>query len=128
VDYLSTFESLDGFYTDEACRRVGEYCKEIGMDVGGFVFQSAMWNDPTRRRKRRSSITSSLRAQAAKTVCASIVTCIIPGPFGAKPTGRTLLLPKSARPICLKAIAGRRIGTLFASMIAPRAISPAITA
>ncbi len=85
IDYLSDFDSLDTYFTDQTATRIGEYCRSIGLTVGGLVFQSSLWNqiDPAIKQKQLDYFAKC--AQAAKALGASTISCIIPGPFGAKP-------------------------------------------
>ena len=45
VDYLGTPEALDEFFTEEACRALGDHSRSIGLEPNVFVFQDASWND-----------------------------------------------------------------------------------
>ncbi len=85
IDYLSDFDSLDTYFTDQTATRIGEYCRGIGLTVAGLVFQSNLWNqiDPAIKQKQLDYFAKC--AQAAKALGASTISCIIPGPFGAKP-------------------------------------------
>lgn len=86
VDYLSTYESLDTFFTDDTCRRIAAHCDEIGLPVGGFVFQSDLWNDPDKAVCDKQLAYFEKCARAASLLGASSISCIIPRPFGAKYT------------------------------------------
>ena len=44
VDYLGTPEALDEFFTEEACRTLGEHSRSIGLEPNVFVFQDDGWN------------------------------------------------------------------------------------
>ena len=44
VDYLGTPEALDEFFTEEACRTLGEHSRSIGLEPNVFVFQDDSWN------------------------------------------------------------------------------------
>ncbi|MCL1858239.1 MAG: sugar phosphate isomerase/epimerase [Oscillospiraceae bacterium] len=85
VDYLSDYNSLDQFFTDEKSKEIGEYSRNIGLEVGGLVFQSDIWNQTDESIKQKQLDYFRKCAQAAKCMGASAVSCIIPGPYGAKP-------------------------------------------
>ena len=85
VDYLSDFDSLDKFFTDEKAKEVGDYARGIGLEVGGLVFQSSMWNQVDEASKQKQLDYFRKCANAAKCMGASAISCIIPGPYGAKP-------------------------------------------
>ena len=38
VDYLGTPEALDEFFTEEACRTLGEHSRSIGLEPNAFCF------------------------------------------------------------------------------------------
>lgn len=84
VDYLSTWESLDAFYNEETCRALRTHCEEIGLPIGGLVYQSACWNDPDEAVTAKQLAYFETCAQRAVALGASLISCIIPGPFGAK--------------------------------------------
>jgi len=88
VDYLSDYDSLDRFFTDEKAKETGDYCRGIGLEIGGLVFQSNLWNqvDETIKQKQLNYFIKC--ANAAKIMGASAISCIIPGPYGAKPNRR----------------------------------------
>lgn len=86
VDYLSTPESLDEFFTPENCSKLHDHCKKIGLPVGGFVFQSNTWNDPNESVTQKQLDYFEKCAKAASMIGAHTISCIIPGPFGAKNT------------------------------------------
>lgn len=85
VDYLSTYESLDAFFTPETAVQLGEYCRSIGLETGGLVFQADQWNDvcPDIQQKQLDYFTKC--ADTAARIGANTISCIIPRPFGAKP-------------------------------------------
>lgn len=85
VDYLSDYNSLDAFFTDAKAKEIGEYCKSIGLEIGGLVFQSNIWNQIDETLKKKQLEYFKKCAQAAKCMGASAISCIIPGPYGAKP-------------------------------------------
>lgn len=85
IDYLSTFESLDTYFTADTCRRIGAHAKGIGLEVGGFVFQSNLWNNPDAGAQKKQLEYFGKCADAAALLGASAISCIIPGPFGARP-------------------------------------------
>jgi sugar phosphate isomerase/epimerase len=86
VDYLSTFESLDEYFSPKVCAILGGYVRSLGLSVGGFVFQSDAWNDPDEEIQRRQLTYFRTCAEDAAALGAPIVSCIIPRPFGARPT------------------------------------------
>lgn len=85
VDYLSTYESLDEYFTPQTSKRIGEYCRSIGLTVGGLVFQSDLWNqvDPAVQTKQLDYFKKC--ADTAALLGANTISCIIPRPYGAKP-------------------------------------------
>jgi len=85
VDYLSDYDSLDNFFTDAKSKEIGEYAKNIGLEIGGLVFQSNIWNNPDETIKQKQLDYFRKCANAAKCMGASAISCIIPGPYGAKP-------------------------------------------
>ena len=85
IDYLSDFNSLDSFFTDEKARETGEYARSIGLEIGGLVFQSNLWNQTDASIKQKQLDYFKKCANAAKIMGASAISCIIPGPLGAKP-------------------------------------------
>lgn len=88
IDYLSTYESLDAYFTADASRRLREGCGRLGLDIGGFVFQSALWNSPDPDVRGRQLRYFEKCALAASQLGAGIISCIIPGPYGAAYTDR----------------------------------------
>jgi len=85
VDYLSDFDSLDQFFTPETAVRVGGHCRSIGLTVGGLVFQSNLWNETDTALKAKQLEYFAKCARTAKALGATAISCIIPGPHGAKP-------------------------------------------
>jgi len=88
IDYLSDYDSLDKFFTDEKSKETGNYCKDIGLEIGGLVFQSNIWNNTDEKIKQKQLDYFKKCANAAKAMGASAISCIIPGPYGAKPNRR----------------------------------------
>ncbi len=88
IDYLSTFESLDGFFTQEKCAAIKSAVEGYGMKVGGFVFQSDMWNNPDAEATRKQFEMLEKCLKAATWLGAGTISCIIPGPYGARPNRR----------------------------------------
>ena len=84
VDYLSTYESLDEFYTPENCEKLRAHCESIGLPIGGFVFQSDIWNNPDEKVTAVQLAYFEKCAKAAAALGARVISCIIPGPYGAK--------------------------------------------
>ncbi|MDW7658722.1 MAG: sugar phosphate isomerase/epimerase family protein [Bacillota bacterium] len=86
VDYLSTYESLDTYFTQTQCARIRAHCREIGLAIGGLVFQSALWNhpDPAVQNKQQDYFKKCVTAAAG--LGATTISCIIPRPFGARGT------------------------------------------
>ena len=85
VDYLSDCDSLDQYFSAETAARIGNYCRSIGLDVGGLVFQSGAWNETDEAAKEKQLIYFEKCAQTAQAMGAPNISCIIPGPHGAKP-------------------------------------------
>lgn len=85
VDYLSDYDSLDQFFTEETAARIGNHCRAIGLEVGGLVFQSNVWNQTDEERKAKQLAYFAKCARTAKALGASAISCIIPGPHGARP-------------------------------------------
>ena len=85
IDYLSDYSSLDKFFTEEKSKQTGEYCRSIGLEIGGLVFQSNIWNQTDEKIKQKQLDYFKKCANTAKTMGASAISCIIPGPFGARP-------------------------------------------
>lgn len=85
VDYLSTYESLDSYFTEEKCQEIAAHCKELGLEIGGLVFQSDLWNQVDEEVKSKQLAYFRKCAVAAKNLGASAISCIIPHPYGAKP-------------------------------------------
>lgn len=54
VDYLGTPEALDEFFTEEACRALGDHSRSIGLEPNVFVFQDASWNDACSEKREDS--------------------------------------------------------------------------
>ena len=88
VDYLSDYDSLDNFFSEDKAKETGEYCRSIGLEVGGLVFQSNLWNQVDRDIKQKQLDYFIKCAKTAKNIGASAISCIIPGPYGAKPNRR----------------------------------------
>lgn len=88
VDYLSTEESLDSFFTPEKSRAVGEYARGIGLQVGGLVFQRNNWNDPDPQEQEKHFAYLEKCLKTAVAMGAGTISCILPGPFGARPNPR----------------------------------------
>jgi len=84
VDYLSDFNSLDRFFTPDTAARIGRHCRSIGLEVGGLVFQSDLWNQTEEELKAKQLSYFIKCAKTAKLLGASAISCIIPGPHGAK--------------------------------------------
>ena len=66
VDYLGTPEALDEFFTEEACRALGDHSRSIGLEPNVFVFQDASWNDACSEKREDSVRHFEKAAQAAK--------------------------------------------------------------
>lgn len=86
VDYLSTYESLDVFFTKEKCYEIKSACQDLELGIGGLVFQSDLWNSPDQSIQNRQQEYFKKCVDAAKNLGASTISCIIPKPYGAKPT------------------------------------------
>jgi sugar phosphate isomerase/epimerase len=85
VDYLTTPESLEGFFTEEISRAIGEHARAIGLTTGGLVFQSDAWNNPDAASQARQLDLFRKCAKTAKAMGCGTISCIIPGPFKARP-------------------------------------------
>lgn len=85
VDYLSDYDSLDTYFTPEACKRIGAHCRGLGLEIGGLVFQSDTWNSSDKAVAKRQLDYFRKCAEAAKSLGATAISCIIPIPEGAKP-------------------------------------------
>ncbi len=83
VDYLSTYESLDSYFDEEACTRISATCQSLGLEIGGLVFQSDVWNNPDPMRQQQQLDYFAKCVQAASWLGARAISCIIPRPFGA---------------------------------------------
>lgn len=88
IDYLSTEESLDSFFTPQKSRQLGEYVRSLGLYAGGLVYQRAGWNSPNDADTQRQFYYFEKCLEAACNLQAGIVSCILPGPYGAKPNPR----------------------------------------
>jgi sugar phosphate isomerase/epimerase len=89
VDYLSTYESLDEYFNESVSARIGNYVRSIGLEVGGLVFQSDIWNDPSQEAQEKQLSYFRKCAETAVALGAKTISCIIPRPYGAKPNKRT---------------------------------------
>ncbi len=85
VDYLCDYDSLDQYFTADAADRIGAHCAAIGLEVGTLVFQSDLWNQTDPAAKQRQLNYFDRCADIAAHIGARLISCIIPGPFGAKP-------------------------------------------
>lgn len=85
IDYLSTSASLESYFTKGEARRVGEHARAAGLFVQGLVFQSSDWNSPDAQRRAAQLRYFRKCADAACEMGAGSVSCIIPGPYGARP-------------------------------------------
>ena len=85
VDYLSDFESLDLYFTKSKTERIRKHCVDLGLEIGGLVFQSSDWNqtDGNKINKQREYFEKCV--QTAVGLGAGTISCIIPEPLGAKP-------------------------------------------
>lgn len=88
IDYLSTEESLSSFFTPEKSRALGEYVRGLGMYVGGLVYQRPNWNSPDPAEEKKQFYYFEKCLETAGNLGAGIVSCILPGPYGAKPNPR----------------------------------------
>ena len=83
VDYLGTPEALDEFFTEEACRTLGEHSRSIGLEPNVFVFQDFEWNACCCEKRENSLKYFEKAAQAAKWIGCRIVSTLVPLPCGA---------------------------------------------
>jgi len=88
IDFLSDYRSLDSYFSPEACKKLRDYVELLGMYIGGLVFQSSVWNDPDPAVTRKQLDYFAKCCAAANSLGAGIVSCIIPGPYGARPGPR----------------------------------------
>ena len=102
VDYLSTFESLDSYFTDEQCQAIRQHCESIGLGIGGFVFQSDHWNNPDAAVTEKQLAYFRKCVRAASQLGAGTISCIIPRPFGGRGT-RSGASPSEKRSLKLPA-------------------------
>ena len=109
VDYLGTPEALDEFFTEEACRALGDHSRSIGLEPNVFVFQDASWNDACSEKREDSVRHFEKAAQAAKWIGLSPRWCRCPA---AQPPGSsTPPHRRSSRDtICPPTTATRRTG------------------
>ena len=84
VDYLCTYESLDEYFDDDTCKRIESYVQSIGLEIGGFVFQSSAWNNPDKAITDQQFLYLEKCFKAANILGAKTISCILPQPFGAK--------------------------------------------
>lgn len=111
VDYLGTPEALDEFFTEEACRALGDHSRSIGLEPNVFVFQDASWNDACSEKREDSVRHFEKAAQAAKWIGCRIVSTLVPMPCGATPGSSTPPHRRSSRDtICPPTTATRRTG------------------
>ena len=88
IDYLCDRKSLDGYFTESVCERIKNTVSGLGMWVNGLAFQSDEWNNPD---EKASALQFDYLEKILKTagyLGAKTISCIIPGPFGAKPSPR----------------------------------------
>ncbi len=83
VDYLSAFDSLDEFFTEKASRELAAHVADIGLEMGGLVFQSDLWNNPDKTVQATQLAYFAKCCNTASNLGAKTISCIIPGPFGA---------------------------------------------
>ena len=88
IDYLSTEESLEQFFTPQKNRQISDYVRSLGMNVGGLVYQRPCWNSPDDADTDRQFYYFEKCLETACSLGAGIVSCILPGPYGAKPNPR----------------------------------------
>lgn len=85
VDYLGTPEALDEFFTEEACKALGEHSRSIGLEPNVFVFQDFEWNACCCEKRENCLKHFEKAAQAAKWIGCKIVSTLVPMPCGATP-------------------------------------------
>ena len=86
IDYLSTFESLDTYFTNTRCSQIRKYCASLELPIGGLVFQSDLWNNPDFAVQNKQLEYFEKCVNTAVNLGASTISCIIPKPFGARGT------------------------------------------
>jgi len=88
IDFLATRESLDEFFTDERISALRLHCEGLSLPVGGVAFQSDDWNNPCPEATKAQLDYFAKCARLAAGLGARNVSCILPRPFGARPTRR----------------------------------------
>lgn len=88
IDYLSTEDSLEKFFTPQKSRQLGEYVRGLGLNVGGLVYQRSSWNSPNPADTEKQFYYFEKCLETACGLGAGIVSCILPGPYGANPNLR----------------------------------------
>lgn len=84
IDYLSTYDSLDVYFDDTTGKRIGNYARSIGLDIGGFVFQSSIWNNPDKEITDRQFFYLEKCFKVANNLGAGTISCVLPQPFGTR--------------------------------------------
>ena len=85
VDYLSDFSSLDSYFTKSVSERIKKHCENLNLTIGGLVFQSSDWNQTDENKIKAQQEYFKKCVQTALDLGTSTISCIIPGPLGAKP-------------------------------------------
>ena len=88
VDYLCDRDSLDRFFDENACISLREKVEDLNMWINGLAFQSNEWNNPDAKAGELQFEYLAKILKVANWLGAGTVSCIIPGPFGAKPNKR----------------------------------------
>jgi len=86
IDFLATRESLDEFFTQDRSATLFTYCSALSLPIGGIAFQSDDWNNPDCEASKKQLSYFAKCAHLAAELHAPNVSCILPHPFGAKPT------------------------------------------
>lgn len=86
IDFLATRESLDEFFTPDNVSALKVHCDALSLSVGGVAFQSDEWNNPSEAACEAQLYYFEKCVKLASDLGAPIVSCILPKPFGARPT------------------------------------------
>ena len=88
VDFLATRESIDQFFTPERAGALRAHCAALSLEIGGVAFQSDDWNNPDSNATDLQLSYFAKCARLAAELGARNVSCILPRPFGSRPTRR----------------------------------------
>lgn len=86
IDYLATDESLDSWFTDENCCRLGAHARDIGLEPNVMVYQASKpWNHPDASVREHLLKNFERCARVASLIGCGIVSTLAPKAFGAVP-------------------------------------------